>query len=537
MRDIRDLISWVFCSGVGIKWAIVKKSHLIERIVVISMPSLRPDTFNAAKNLGEEFKESFSYLRSKAATKAPGKDHRVYDGISVLLRIPISKNRLVKLRREQKQQDMAIGSGQSKADEDEQIYKPQFYILSKRELVLNNYPRPSTVDKYYQVIDSSTGDINAEHKLIAIDCEMALTNHGPELVRVSIVDKDLKVLYDTLVKPKAQILDYLTQFSGITEEMLRDVKVTLKDVQKDLLEIITPNTIIIGHSLENDLHSLKIVHDKVVDTALLYPHARGGMHKYALKFLAYSFLKENIQEGEHDSIVDAQTAMKLALLKFEKGDSFGVSPQNPEENIMDLLHRNQKKTAMIDTPDMCKIYSSVNSDCFPIENDKSAIDSSLKAIASQKYQFIYTRLSSLESYYKGSKGFEDDANIDEYDEDINNVDENELEEDNQGSDDRTVLNDQEQNGSHNREESITSRDEELSIVEKMFKQVREIRQKLPKNTLFIITGAHGNIHRLYGISKKRREKKSMGVWTEEDESRFMQEAKFERDSISFFEVT
>ena len=36
------------------------------------------------------------------------------------------------------------------------------------------------------------------------------------------------------------------------------VKITLKDVQKALLSMFSDKTILIGHSLESDLHSLKV---------------------------------------------------------------------------------------------------------------------------------------------------------------------------------------------------------------------------------------------------------------------------------------
>jgi hypothetical protein len=64
----------------------------------------------------------------------------------------------------------------------------------------------------------------------AVDCEMCVTAVGVELTRVSLLAHDGSLLLDALVKPAADILDYKTQFSGISEEMLSGVTTTLAQV-------------------------------------------------------------------------------------------------------------------------------------------------------------------------------------------------------------------------------------------------------------------------------------------------------------------
>ena len=67
--------------------------------------------------------------------------------------------------------------------------------------------------------------------------------------------------------------------------------------------------------------ALKISHELVIDTALLYKHPRGGSYKTALRVLAKKFLSKEIQQsGEwHDSVEDARAAMELTLLKIKNG--------------------------------------------------------------------------------------------------------------------------------------------------------------------------------------------------------------------------
>lgn len=55
-------------------------------------------------------------------------------------------------------------------------------------------------------------------------------------------------------------------------------------------------TVLIGHSLESDLKALKLIHDVVVDTSVLYPHKMGPPKKRALKTLCIENLKRIIQE-------------------------------------------------------------------------------------------------------------------------------------------------------------------------------------------------------------------------------------------------
>jgi RNA exonuclease 1 len=53
-------------------------------------------------------------------------------------------------------------------------------------------------------------------------------------------------------------LAVLFRFSGITEPDLCNVTTTLKDVQEKLKEIIPPDAILVGHSLEFDFASLQV---------------------------------------------------------------------------------------------------------------------------------------------------------------------------------------------------------------------------------------------------------------------------------------
>ena len=118
----------------------------------------------------------------------------------------------------------------------------------------------------------------------------------------SAVGPDGSVIYDKLVLPPRPITNYNTAHSGITAEQMRGVTTSLEDVQRDLLELVAAETILIGHSLENDLKRLKLLHAKCVDTVALYPHQRGPPYRTKLATLTEKFLGRKIQEGSHDSV-------------------------------------------------------------------------------------------------------------------------------------------------------------------------------------------------------------------------------------------
>uniref|UniRef100_A0A6I8P484 RNA exonuclease 1 homolog n=1 Tax=Ornithorhynchus anatinus TaxID=9258 RepID=A0A6I8P484_ORNAN len=156
--------------------------------------------------------------------------------------------------------------------------------------------------------------------IYALDCEMCYTKQGLELTRITVINSDLKVVYDTFVKPDNKVVDYNTRFSGVTEEDLRNTCITLRDVQAVLLNMFSADTILIGHSLESDLFALKLIHTTVVDTSVVFPHRLGFPYKRALRTLMADYLKRIIQDNVegHDSSEDASACMELMIWKIKE---------------------------------------------------------------------------------------------------------------------------------------------------------------------------------------------------------------------------
>ena len=183
--------------------------------------------------------------------------------------------------------------------------------------------------------------------LVGIDCEMVDTIAGKELARVSLVNQLGVTLYDSIVLPENEVTDYLTQYSGITPKMLRECKTSLKDAQRNVLDLLDENSILVGHSIDNDLKCLKLIHSRIIDTSDIFPHPNGHPSKHSLVFLLQRVLRESLdREGGHDSVDDARAALRIAMKKLARGPDYapmgmGTSKQIPLGAMVDgriVLH-------------------------------------------------------------------------------------------------------------------------------------------------------------------------------------------------------
>lgn len=175
----------------------------------------------------------------------------------------------------------------------------------------------------YVTLASLGGPSPAPLDVAALDCEMSYTTAGMSVTRATLVDEAGDVVLDELVRlpPGVAMVDYNTQFSGIQpDDYEANAVLDLDGVRRTLAQYIGPNTILVGHGLENDLHALRLVHTTLVDTCHVFPHPRGLPYRRALRDLVAEHLGRIIQAGGasvgHSSAEDAQMTLELVRWKW-----------------------------------------------------------------------------------------------------------------------------------------------------------------------------------------------------------------------------
>ena len=89
--------------------------------------------------------------------------------------------------------------------------------------------------------------------------------------------------------------DFNTRFSGITPEVYSTSALQpLAEIRRSLDELIDSETILIGHALENDLKTLRMIHPRNADTAIIFRHPAGPPYRRALRDLYDTSLSNHI---------------------------------------------------------------------------------------------------------------------------------------------------------------------------------------------------------------------------------------------------
>ena len=166
----------------------------------------------------------------------------------------------------------------------------------------------------------------ANPQAIAIDCEMCETKNpvtgavdSKALCRISVInaEKPDEVLLDTLVKPPWPVSDHRSRINGIKKEHLENVQFTLEHAQAFMVALCSEETVIIGHAVHNDLHSLRMEHHCNVDSSFLFAIKDEPLATCSLRDLTMAIQSKEMPDT-HDSVHDARMSLVNLLHYLEK---------------------------------------------------------------------------------------------------------------------------------------------------------------------------------------------------------------------------
>ncbi|KAG4933455.1 hypothetical protein JHK82_047761 [Glycine max] len=221
-----------------------------------------------------------------------------------------------------------------------------------------DYSFPSIDEGWIVVNFKNKPKVMKSTEMVAVDCEMVLCEDGTEaVVKVCVVDHNLEVKLDKLVKPDKEIADYRTEITGVSSQDLEAVTCSLADIQKYMKKLLSSGIILVGHSLHNDLRVLKLDHVRVIDTSYIFQSLDGSIHKRpSLNSLCQAVLHHEVREkgAPHNCLDDAKAAMDLVLAKIKHGvdKEFPIAlvqEHVPESELAKLLLHKIPNTVNIET--------------------------------------------------------------------------------------------------------------------------------------------------------------------------------------------
>lgn len=209
----------------------------------------------------------------------------------------------------------------------------QYELLTKEEA-----PKPGTlvaIDAEFVVLSKALEEIDCMgRKNIIRPTETALA-------RLSVIRGEEGPKYgvpfiDDYIRIDEPIVDYLTRYSGIKPGDLDYKKsdkalVSREATYRKVWLLLQLGCVFVGHGLSNDFKhiNINVPKEQIRDTSIYFLK---GKRYLSLRYLAHALLDRNVQEGNHDSIEDAHTA----LILYKK--YLNLKENGTLEHVLDVIY-------------------------------------------------------------------------------------------------------------------------------------------------------------------------------------------------------
>ncbi len=212
--------------------------------------------------------------------------------------------------------------------------------------------------EFLQTPAASAGE--PKFRAVALDCEMAgIAGGAGEVILLCVTDYVTgALLLNRLVCPREKITQMRSSIHGISKYTLDNAILQgqalsgWEEARSELWKYIDNNTILVGHALEHDLDALRIIHPRIVDSAILSRNAVGirrircGLQTLCSEILNVEIRKNN--GGIHDCLEDVLATREVVLFCTRNKEAFQSWAEVKEREEMRLekereIARQEKK--------------------------------------------------------------------------------------------------------------------------------------------------------------------------------------------------
>lgn len=189
----------------------------------------------------------------------------------------------------------------------------------------HNYRQAHDADKLRAFTGSpAVSPQNPKLRAVALDCEMVQIGIQNELIQLCAVDfLSGDVIINKLARPSGKVRRWHSNIHGITSAHVEaaisqgQALSGWKEAREELWKFIDKDTILVGHALYNDLGVLRIVHNRVVDSAILASGAVGQQNpQWGLETLCKELAGLKIRKNDrktHDCLEDVMATREVVL--------------------------------------------------------------------------------------------------------------------------------------------------------------------------------------------------------------------------------